>query len=66
MKVKLNLYLSSDAIPFIILNCLNYSCIYVFLMVFKSSIVLLFSMLEPPIPLFIYPTILLFSFCFLP
>ncbi|KAL9362944.1 hypothetical protein Peur_045729 [Populus x canadensis] len=63
MKVKSNLYLSSDAIPFIILNCLNYSCIYVFLMVFQSSIVL-FSMLEPPIPLFIYPTILLFSFFF--
>ncbi|KAJ6924024.1 hypothetical protein NC652_017359 [Populus alba x Populus x berolinensis] len=54
MELELNLYLSSDALPFIILNCLNYSCIYVFLMVFQSSIVLLFSMLEPPIPHFIY------------
>jgi len=37
MKVELNLYLSSDVIPFIILNCLNYSCIYVFLMAYQIS-----------------------------
>ncbi|KAJ6914579.1 hypothetical protein NC651_016759 [Populus alba x Populus x berolinensis] len=33
-------------------------------MVFQSSIVLLFSMLEPPIPHFIYPAILLLSLFF--
>lgn len=49
--MELNLYLSYDVIPFIILNCLNYSRIYVILMVSQSNIVpLFFSMLELPNP----------------
>lgn len=62
-KDELNLYLSSDVI-LIILNCLNYSCIYVILMIFQSNIQLLsVSMHETtqlPLSFFIYLITLLF------
>lgn len=56
---NLILYLSSDVMLSIILNRLNYSCIYVLLIVFQSNVVPFFSMYELPnslpLSLHIYP-----------